>query len=588
MCYGHSVVLTVRDALRTDVLRRTRLAAGRRGLGRQIRWVHIWPEVLPWPHGGELLLTTGYSWPGEAPQQRRILRELAQAGVAALLFATGRFFPRVSRAILETADRLALPVLEAPSDVAFAEVTEVINREIIRRQFAVIERSEEIHRHLTRAAVGANDLGDICRTLSDLIGKVVAALDSDLRLLARAAPGPDRTASGAGTPWSPPPVPPGLVHELRHAEGAVRVAGPRDRDQVLCPIRLDGDPLGYLCIVGAAGSTTDLDLRAAEHGAVVVALHLLRQRAVASVEERVQNSFVQALIQGELGRIAGLEERARLVGFDPAGRHVVGLLALLGPRGRKRVLSGPEEFHLRERLDRALRAALRASGLPVLVGYLMNQVVFLLPAPDDPGALRTRVASLWQRVRALEPAVPCAMAMGSVQAGASGVAGSYADADSALAASHGEGLFWHEDLLLLRILRSVADRQALRDLQHRTLGRLREARRGEALCATVQALIQHGFNRRAAARALRVHWNTLRHRIARIEALLERSLADAETRLALQLAAESERLLPAPAGSVAPGRAAPGRRLAASPPDPAPVPLARAAPGRTETPRLRG
>jgi hypothetical protein len=59
-------------------------------------------------------------------------------------------------------------------------------------------------------------------------------------------------------------------------------------------------------------------------------------------------------------------------------------------------------------------------------------------------------------------------------------------------------------------------------------------------------LVLHAFNQRAAARALGVHWNTMRHRMARVEALLGRPLSDGRLRLALELALEAERLsLPA-------------------------------------------
>lgn len=544
--------LTVRDLLQTDILREARPVAGKAGLGREVRWVHIWPEVLPWFHGGELLLTTGYSWPGEPKEQRRIVRELGGAKLAAILFATGRFFPSIPKAILEAAERVRLPILEAPSDIRFAEVTEVVNREIIRRQYEVIERSEQIHKHLTGVALEAKDLADICRALSGLIGKPVVIVDPAFRPLARTDGAQEGAAPPSDLEWFSPEQLArygrrDIVAEVQRARGPLRMSGPGGpvvRDRIVCPIRLVGKPVGYLWILEGPEPLTDLDLRAAEHGAVVAALHILRQQAVATVEARVQNSFVQALIQGELDKVTGLEERARLLGFNPEGNYVVGLFALLAEGGRKRALGGPEEFHLRERLDRALRLSLGESGFPALLGYLMNQVVFLLPALPDPATLRPKVEALWKRARAFEPSIPCAMALGSIHPRASGVATSYSEADSVLITSEGEGVFWYEDLLLVRLLRSVEDGQVIRDVFDRTLGLLMQARQGKALAETVRALIHHGFNQRAAARALRTHWNTMRHRIARIEKILQRRLSDPELRLQLQLAVEIERILP--------------------------------------------
>lgn len=540
------MALTVGELLRLEILSAVRPVAGREGLDRAVRWVHIWPETLPWLHGGELLLTTGYSWPGDARQQRRIVRDLDRAGLAAILFATGPYFSRIPRAILQAADEVRLPVLEAPAEIAFAEVTEVVNREIIRAQYEVLERSEQIHRQLTAVALEAADLSDICRALSQLIGRPVAILNPGLRCLAsapaevgpqleerwREAEGADRSGHRA------------FLDTLAQSRGPLRLRGNRRawRDGIVCPIRVGGELAGSLWILPGAEAFTDLDLRAAEHGAVVAALHILRQRTVASVEARVQNSFVQALLRGEVEVQTGLEERARLLGFDPRGRYAVGLLALLGPGGRRRVLNGPGEFHLRERLDQALRQSLHELKLPALLGYVMNQVVFLLPAPADRLSVRALATSVWERVRAHEPSIPCALALGSAVMGTAGIAASYREADSALAVSEGEGVFWYEDFLVVRLLRSVTDPWVLRDLLDQTLGRLERVRQGAALRETVRALAAHAFNQRAAARALGVHWNTMRHRVARVETLLGRPLSDARVRVALELALDVERL----------------------------------------------
>lgn len=541
------MALSVRDLLRLEVFRGVRVVAGAAGLDREVRWVHIWPEVLPWFHGGELLLTTGYSWPAGPRQQRRIVGELDRANLAAILFATGRFFPSIPRAILTAAERVDLPILEAPSEIAFAEVTEVTNREIIRRQYEVIERSELIQKTLTAAALEARDLSDICHTLSRLIRRSVAIDDAHFRRLAEAGwPHGRDDGPAADSPLQERLEQMGIIAELKHARSPLRIADldGQGEERIACPIRIAGELVGYLWVAGSAEPLTDLDVRAAEHGAVVAALHILRQQAVATVEARVRHTFVEALIQGELGRTAGLQERARLLGFDPEASYLVGLLTLLGSdrMGRKRALSGTEEFHLRERLARALRLVLEAYGLPAFLGYVLNQVVFLLPADGTRRELRTKVTGLWERLQAAEPHLACAMVLGGVHHGAEGVARSYAEADRALIVSEGEGVFWYEDLFLLRVLQAVTDAQALRDLVENTLGRLRASRRGEALIETVRALAQHGFRQRMAARAMGVHWNTLRHRITRIEELLDRPLSDPQLQLALQLALEVERV----------------------------------------------
>ncbi len=528
----------IADLLKIDPLTRVRVRAGAAALDNEVRWVHLWPETQPWIHGGELLLTTAYSWPGVPNEQRRIIGELHRTNVAGVLFATGRFFPPIPKAVLRASQRMRLPILEARFEIVFAELTELVNQEIIRQQYTEIERSEWIHKKLTSVALEATELRDICVALAELIKKPVLIVDAAFAPL----------ASGYSPGETDPLAQAGLLvaserAKLARAREPVRVTDRDGREWIVCPIRLASDTVGYVQVSLEGAQPTNLDLRASEHGALVAALHILRQQSVASVEARVQNSFVQALIHGEFGPATGLEERARLVGFDPQGRYVVGLLALLGKGGRKRTLGGPAEFHLRERLDQALRQALREQGHPTFLGYLMNFIVMLLPAPETRTDLVSAVQLLWKRVRAREPRIPAALTMGNAHATAGGIAYSFDEADSTLTASTGDGVFWYDDLRLTKLLRGVSDSKSLEGFYRSTVGRLQEDRRADALKQTLRSLVRSGFNQRAAARALNLHWNTMRYRVARMEELFGRPLADPTLRLELQLALEIESLM---------------------------------------------
>jgi purine catabolism regulator len=74
--------------------------------------------------------------------------------------------------------------------------------------------------------------------------------------------------------------------------------------------------------------------------------------------------------------------------------------------------------------------------------------------------------------------------------------------------------------------------------------RYQEGRR-TPLIETLERLSAEHWNRRAAARGLHVHVNSLAYRIQRIESLLGVSLEDAETRVALSIALRARSLLPA-------------------------------------------
>ncbi|MER3456783.1 MAG: hypothetical protein C4304_07875 [candidate division GAL15 bacterium] len=532
------MALRVRDILGFPELQGVR-PVGEVGLDQPVRWVHTWPEVLPWLHGGELLLTTAYSWPPDPDEQRRIVRDLARAGVAAILFRTGgEFFPEAPPAVVEEAVRAGLGILEATQDVSFVDLTETINRAIIRSHFESLERSERIHRELTQAALEAATLADIVHRLESLLGRRALVVDGRGKLLAGDAELFGRVSAEAR--WSGEGESSGRLPDgSRLVRRAVRTG--------------TGVPAELILLVDPGELPRDVDVRAAEHASLVMGLHLLRQQAVADAEARVRSTFVEAVLQGRLAEDPALRERAQLFGFDLRTPYAAVVAAPAGPDGRVaiRPLESTEDFRLRRQLAEAIEQALRSLGLPVFTALQLNQVVALLPADERTSRLREHVSALHAILRAQAPQPSTVLAVGRPQPHHAQLRRSLEEAQAVLTLARGPGVWWYEDAVVLRILHSCQDRTALEALYEGTLGRLRATHEG--LAETVRALAACGFNQRAAARRLGVHWNTLRHRVARLEAMLGARVDDPELRLRIQLAVLWEKFaawpekLPSPA-----------------------------------------
>lgn len=551
--------LTVREALQLEVMRPVRVVAGHAGLDREIRWVHIIdiPEIIPWVRGGELLLTTGYGWPVEEEERQRTVRELNAKGLAAILFEPSKFLREIPGSILEEAEALHLPILEAPWELAFVDITEAVSREIIKRQYELIERADQIHRALTVAAVEATDLGEIAKTLSSLIGKSVTIEDPDLKLLAHAAytgeydPAREATIRHMETPREIRDAleRSGLLCQLEAAEKPVRVPAMPEvgmEARIVCPIRAGGELLGYIWILEGSAPLNELDLRAAEHAATVAALHLLRQRSLAAVEERIGYTFVDALIRGDVPA-EDLLERARLMGFDPQGRYAVVVVALLGHdrNNRRWTLTSREDFYRRERAGQTLRWILDQHRLPRLLTYVLNQIICLVPAGRLGGAeFRKFLLNLYRSLGEVEGVPPLLLTAGTPQGGIPGVPRSYWEAQRALVLARGdEGVLVFEDLTLTHLLSQVPDRAALLGMYERILGPLLSTPQGATLRETLWSLVDHQFNQNASAKALGIHRNTMRARIRKVELLLGRSLEDPRLRWDLFVAREIERIL---------------------------------------------
>lgn len=554
-----NVALTVREALTLPALQDAKVVAGKRGLNRQIRWVHIvsmpeiTPEIVPWLHGGELLLTAGYGWPRDPARQRKTIRAFSELVLAGVLFETGKFLEEVPVVVCREADRQGLPILEAPYELKFVDVTEAIHRAILERQYAHLSQLEQINRKLTQAAVEAENLQDLAGLLTELTGRAVAIETAEFALLVhtQAADLPDPTRFETLQPGRTPQRTlqaldrMGFLQKLRETHGTLRIPPIPDlgmESRVVCPIRTATEILGYVSIFEGRSPVSELDLRATEQTATLAALHILRQQAVASVEDRVRYTFVDALLRGELERSRGLQERAQLLGFDRHTAYAVGILTV-GPsldRGRRWALTGRADFELRERYGRIIRGTLEGQGQKPFLTFLLNQVVFLLSAPSGWSSARTIIDRLWYVIRNHDPQIRLILTVGDIHEGAIGVSVSHSEADKLTDIVPPDGVYFYHEHPLAQLLHS-AEKPTLRKLWIDVASKLGSNSNRVASVETLLALLQTGFDLGGTARILGIHRNTVRQRIARIRQISQVSLEDPKFWAQLLLAVEAER-----------------------------------------------
>jgi purine catabolism regulator len=521
----------VRDALTLEALKSAAVVAGEQGLARDVQWAHVidMPDPAPWVRPGQMLLTTGFAWPTHEREVRDLVHLLDERGLAAVVLAVPGYLKKFPDSAKAEANRIGLPLIEIPFDVPFAQITEELHRTILAEQYKIIERSDEIHNQLTRAAAEGKSLADLARTLGSLLDRSVTIEDPDGKLLAYHAAGAhedDIRQQTVADQQSPASVhealaAAGILTGIRMSAGSVRVPPMPEiglSARVVCPIRLGAELVGLVWIVEGHGQLSELDLRAAEHGALVAAVHVAHQRELAMTEARLgYASFLSLLEAGDDDPQA--IERARLLGFDPEGRHRVGICVIPEPLPLSR-----EGFLRREQIAARLAAALRALGTQPLLTASLNRVVFLLPADAQP-------EHLWRELHDTNAAI----VLGGLHPGASGARRSYREAQSLVGYADGASVRRFEDALVPRVL--MGDAGAREAFVEHLLGSLRNRRGGQALGEALLVLARHGFNLKATSEALSVHLNTLRYRLAKATEALHLDLNDPDTRFQLQLAA---------------------------------------------------
>jgi sugar diacid utilization regulator/uncharacterized protein YigA (DUF484 family) len=369
----------------------------------------------------------------------------------------------------------------------------------------LLEESFAIHRVLTDAALAGSGLHEICAELARLLGLELTLVQEVCEPFAIRCH-PDSAA------WTVDPADP--------RPGAV-----------VFPVVGD-TALGRLEVSGAAGrELSPLQEKALEHGATVIALELVKQRAAQDVAWQLQSDLLGELLDAPAPLPPTLIARARRHGIDLARPHRV---IAITPVGSNPLTPAGEDLLVLVRRVTGRNLLHRDAALVNLRG------AHVILAPRDDAEGRASAAIIHGVIAAVERAGGV-VAVGVAEPSSNLSLGyRQAVACATLAASEGRTTrTLHADALgPLRFVLDYPDLTHVRGIVDRALGPFAHnggQTRGE-LFATLRAFIAADGNVAEAAEARFVHKNTLRYRLRRVRSVLGRDPFDPDVRFELRIA----------------------------------------------------
>lgn len=413
-------------------------------------------------------------------------------------------------------------------------VTETTARELrtandqLAQHNEALERAARAHEELMAMVLRRAEL-------AELVEAVAGALDG-----AVAAVKPDGTPlTTAGTRQNQDLLAP-LQHSFRLLEGlaapdrpgSARHLGPLPGDSAQAwavPIQAGTETFGHLFFARRA-ELLGTEVRLLERSAQTAALLLLVERQLSAAEQQVRGELVDELLGDREPDWGALQRRAKASGaLDLAAPQTVLVLSATRTT-RRRLLRAAADF-----------AGGRGGVATEHAGY----VVLLLPRIDETTAARSVPEHLEKAVG------------GEVTAAAAGPATSVPE----IRALHREAERCHrllvalgrtgtgasrEDLGVLGLVLDGTSREQMQQLVDDTVGPLLayDDQHGAMLTSTLDGYFAAGQNPRAAARALRVHPNTVYQRLGRVDQVLgHRRWREAEGALTMRMALQLRHVL---------------------------------------------
>lgn len=537
------VTLSVKQVLETDGFVNSQVIAGSKGLDRKVTQITIaeLPDTLNWLHGGELVCSTAYYLKDNLTAQREWISGMAQSNVAALAIKPGRFIGTVSQDILDLAEDLDFPLVELPLNVTWPVIISGVMNKMLDIQTKRLKQSRQIHDQLTRLVLESKGLSAITKTISELVKNPVILEDRFFNLIEHSCPHGNtqnevmkiRLSQNMGEFIHKHPNYPEILNLKRPQilnGDPIKTSG-GVYENLICPIIAGSDFLGWLSmlIINRNKQEESLNRIALEHGATVIALEMLKEKASLTALSRAKTDFLLLILEDTYVSEQDLQRRANLLAINltlPTSVLIIEPQNKITYFGMKKL----EDYVLQKDKDASI------------IKRTEDIVVLYHPKIDVPDQGITEVKNVAENISTLLECsgFPSIIGLGRCYEGSRQIKTSYYEAKDALVAAvrNQNKVLAFTELGLERLFSLFADYNELKNYCNDILGKLIEydIRHKTDLVHTLKWFLTLNANQAKTSRHLHLHINSLNYRLQRIQEILAVDLEDSETRLLLLFA----------------------------------------------------
>lgn len=495
-------------------------------LGREVTWAtrpRPSPPAFGHLSGGELVLLRArdLSDVDERLTVAGAVRQLAEFAVSAVAVAGA--VP--ADAVTIATDR-KVTLIQLAEELDLGEIERAASHLIAERRRERQRRGAETGRRLIELAIAGEPLSAVISTLAQLSRQAVALEGRDGRLLTY------HSTAGAAKRDEVAPLLSANRETLRNWLAVTSDASPAEPptmrlalgtelDRTVAPVIGRDGLLGCLSLIGPVSGWSGDDALFASRGAAACAIVLAREYASIAARREVELTVLDEILDSALRNELSLLQQAKRLGHDlTAGHRVIVLRPAEAPT------DGARE---------AVSAALAQIDSTLLWRARDGAYEIVLDEATPPEA----VASLIKRTVGSER---LAAGTGTVRAGLAGLQRSHQEARQALSIGERLGvsdtISYFPELGIYRFLFATEALPEFDEFHAATLGSLidHDEQHRADLVETLRAWFDANSSPKEASERLGVHRNTILYRLERIATVTGYDLANAETRLRLQLA----------------------------------------------------
>ncbi|WP_010281115.1 PucR family transcriptional regulator [Bacillus timonensis] len=518
------------NSMITTIFQDFTVIAGKKGLDREVKTVNVIdaPGIHHYLKGGEFLITTGYLLKEDPSKIKDLIISIHSYGAAALGIKLKRFIDELPSEVIETAEKVNLPIISIPIHYSFSDIINPVLSEIINKQARSLLYSNNIHKSFTDLAIRGGGVDEIIDTLANLIGTDIIYHDIFFEKVYKST---------------------NAYEFLEKTKGISLYQITKEFKSY--PIKIDSKTYGYIVLNSLCDHNNEDENEqiALEHASTVLKLEIQKKISNRQIEERHRDEFIQDLILNNIQSYDEINNRANLYNWNMDIETTVVIVDIDHFKEKYSKLTNLENQkrldELQEKIFTLAKTKIKQSFSNVFYTHFSDSITFLIQhSVDDIYKLKQDIIKVSKQIRdqvssTLNSSVM--IGIGNYKKNPSDIHMSYREARNAIRLGriihkNNETVF-HDQLGIFNLLETV-DKEEARSFRDTYLGKLLTYDKVDdsTLFDSLLVLVENDWNLKLAAEQMFVHYNTMKYRFQKICDVLQMDLKKFENKINVTIA----------------------------------------------------
>lgn len=463
--------------------------------------------------------------------KKNLIKKLHDQGVSGIIIQTGYYLEEIPHEMAVQSNHYNFPILELPKTVSFSEITKVVHKHILNKQFEEIHFSEEMYRKFTDIAVNNQGLLPIAKAMGTLIKGHISIFDIHMNELCSVISSdpklnlPDNFCRE-------------ILYQYREQEdnSPLRTSAKLEFEHnsvLIVPVNSKNDIFGY--IVGVkADAFNDLEEIAVQHASTISALEFIKLSSLEEKDNQLKSDFLELVLTGNYTDELTIYSKGEALGYKIGSHDTCVAIIKLDEYDQ---LSSKESARIDRKLQQLLMKRLQDNAFKTLFKKLNGHFVILITREasikvnitDVLTAVQFEVQSLYDTTLSI--------GIGNYYNDYSEYRFSYKEAQESLfiidSVWKNNKCIHHKDLGLYKLLLPLLQDKQLINNFHKNV--LNDLINDKELLETLRVYLED-LKINESSQKLFIHRHTLKYRIKKIETITQRKISNFHDRIELELA----------------------------------------------------